>query len=561
MLTVSSNIEIYTTMLGWIVFDIMWKMLSETGLVFLPFLTMLYRNMYEPYVSQDVKPAAITSFKRMKWELITSLIIITLFLLPSKRLTIDKIAYVTPPTLSNPSSNGLKFKKGDASEIGGTLQPKISSGVNVPIGWIFVMSIGNGINNYVLGSLPHPTDLRIAAQHLNSAYIKDPNLNKKLHLFANKCHIPAASKFHKNIEHFTKLLQNENDIDVDIEDDVAWMGSKVLTALPGLYKNCSPSPNNNCEVGTGFSVRLDKNITYCDIFWADIRHKIIESAKKDTDDGDEISWWGKGKLAVASLFGSQAVAEQEDALVRQIIDSNGEHRTGLDSPEAAYKTTMFDSPILEAGANIVKSFFTSRKLENASIESGFIATLGQTGLPMIRAALLMCIIWFIPLFFLVAGYHNVERLFQLILAIFTVQMLTLWGNLGYWVDQTLANLLYGDTNGFWEYVKGHVTGPHRLMLDVITTMFYVVIPGIFGLVMVWAGSKASQSISGTSNAMSNSSQPSNLSDGAQDAMDKGKSTATNSISQGASKADQMAQKSSPKYAAARSLFPNGNPKS
>ncbi len=513
MFYVASNVEIYTTLFGWIVFEIMWKAMSETGLVFIPFLVMLYQNMHDPYVSQDVKPAAITSFKRMKWDLIVTMIVLTLFLVPSKQLKVESVRYVSPPTFSNQSSTIIQ---GDANKLGHPkLKDKVLTGVNVPIGWLFVMSIGNGFNQYIQGELPHPADLRGAAMHLRTAYLGDEVLNNRVMEFSNVCHIPAAAKFRKNRQSLKELIrQNESTwmLPVSAQDDnhsalnyeasdISWMGSRILLNVKGLYKDCTPTSTSSCPIGTGFSVLRGKQVVYCDELWkgsvekdiSGIRSDIIEYARNDKSGDDSLSWWDKGDLALGEVFGAQSVAWKEDMLVREIIESNGESRTGLETTDAAYNSNMFtDSPILEMGGNVIKAWDTSGKLKDMSVQVSFMAYMGHQGLPIIKALILMALIWFIPLFFMVAGYHNVPRLMQLILAIFTVQMLTLFWNLGYWVDQSLAYLLYGGTSGVWDYVKGHFTGPHRLLLDVITTTFYGVVPTLFILMMTWAGMKIGQ---------------------------------------------------------------------
>jgi len=41
---VGSAIDLYTTLLGWILFDKLWATLAETGVAYLPFLALIVRN-------------------------------------------------------------------------------------------------------------------------------------------------------------------------------------------------------------------------------------------------------------------------------------------------------------------------------------------------------------------------------------------------------------------------------------------------------------------------------------------------------------------------------------
>ncbi|MEE8059541.1 MAG: conjugal transfer protein TraG N-terminal domain-containing protein [Pseudomonadales bacterium] len=490
MYYVSSNIELYTTLLGWVVYNSGWEMLSGTGLVFMPFLVMLYQNIHDPYVSQDIRPPAITSVKRMKWDLITACIVITLFLVPSKALKVDSVQFVSPATFAKPSQKVHP----DVKKFPDTkLQKAIADGVNVPIGWLFILSIGNGVNQWIQGSLPHPDDLRGAALHLRSGYVADESLNSRLSQFQNRCHTPAVAKYRRHNDYVDTLVEN---LDLSMSwygtnpegEDIAWMGSTILMGVPGLYKECLPGPQEACPIGSGFWLSRGEEIVYCDAVWVALRKDIIAYAKTDKAHPDEtLAWWEKGILSVNTLFSSDSVADNEDFLVRELIMTNGEARTGMDTPDRAYNSTMWQNPLMRGVTNVIKSWDTSRRLHDMSIETGFMAYMGHTGLPMVKALIMMALIWFIPFFFLVAGYHNVTRLMQLIIVFFTVQLLPMFWGLGYWADQTLAQLLYGGSNGVYDYITGHFTGPDRLLLDVITTMFYVIIPTIFIAVMMWAG--------------------------------------------------------------------------
>ena len=523
MLYVASNVELYTMLLAWVVYDIIWEFLSKSGMIFIPFIAMLYQNMHEPHVSQDMRPAATTSFKRMRWDLTVAIIVIVLFGVPFKQLKIDSVQYVSPPTFANPNSTTVSIESDDTGSK--NLQAIVDEGVNVPFGWLFVLTLGNGANQYIQGAIPHPDDLRGAALHLRTGYVSDEIINMRISEFSNLCHIPAAAKYRKSPSYFDSL--DDNQILQRAEsraDDLAWMGSKVLLETPGLYKDCPiefvksitddgkekiERDLSNCAKGSGYSLIRKNKIVYCNEIWEGsskkgiqgLRNEIIEYAKTDTAGDDEFSFWDKGIIAVTQLVGDRVEVSLEDILVRSLIESNGEHRTGLSTPDAAYYSTMWtDSAYMRTATNVIKSWDTSGQLRTMSQEAGFMAYMGHTGLPIIKALLLMSFIWFIPLFFMVAGFHDLEKLMQLIVVIFTLQLLTMIWNLGYWVDQTLAYLLYGGSSGVWDYVKGHITGPNRLILDTVSTVFYVILPTLFIMLMTWAGMKIGQLAQATQGA-------------------------------------------------------------
>jgi hypothetical protein len=54
---VSSYLELYLGLFGWILFDESWDIMTTTGLADLPFIGMLLRNSVQPMYKQDVKEA------------------------------------------------------------------------------------------------------------------------------------------------------------------------------------------------------------------------------------------------------------------------------------------------------------------------------------------------------------------------------------------------------------------------------------------------------------------------------------------------------------------------
>ena len=102
-LGVQSYPELYTTLLGWQLYDEIWDLLSQTGLAFLPFIGIVLRNITHPYTSQETKDAGSTSLRRMEVDFISALLFI--FFAVSPALTLDPSVFILHAPSVKPTAN------------------------------------------------------------------------------------------------------------------------------------------------------------------------------------------------------------------------------------------------------------------------------------------------------------------------------------------------------------------------------------------------------------------------------------------------------------------------
>src|SRR3569623_1011044 len=86
-MSVDSYLALFTTVYGWAFYGVLWDVLRETGIVYLPLLRILFINIIEPSTSQEARDATSTSLRRMQWEFTLAFLVIVLAGQPFMALT------------------------------------------------------------------------------------------------------------------------------------------------------------------------------------------------------------------------------------------------------------------------------------------------------------------------------------------------------------------------------------------------------------------------------------------------------------------------------------------
>ena len=115
-------------------------------------------------------------------------------------------------------------------------------------------------------------------------------------------------------------------------------------------------------------------------------------------------------------------------------------------------------------------------------------------LPMIQALILLGIYALLPLIVVISRY-SLSILVTGAIAIFTVKFWSVLWYLAMWVDQNLIQSMYPDVNTFLLIFTN--PGEHdakRLLLNMLTSMFYLGLPLLWSGMMAWVGIHIGRSI-------------------------------------------------------------------
>ena len=76
---VSSYFEFLTTLFGWILYDNFWSVLADSGLVYVPFIVILFTNIVTSRRSGDDEgSAALQSLKKSETDIVIAIFVLFL---------------------------------------------------------------------------------------------------------------------------------------------------------------------------------------------------------------------------------------------------------------------------------------------------------------------------------------------------------------------------------------------------------------------------------------------------------------------------------------------------
>jgi hypothetical protein len=531
---VGSLLEMFTTVYGWKLYEIFFEILCQTGIIFIPFGVMIYRNVREPYTSQHSKSASATSLVNMTWDTITMIVVILLAAIPIVPLNIGSLdfSYSCDGAVQS-STNPTETTYADG---------KIYSNDNVklPVIWYLAIATSSGINYAIIKNLPCFTDFPELDQQLRNITIRDEPLRAEFGRFANECFIPAKTKFlqamngqdlamYEYVKNSYESWQGSANVSKTVPDvvDPFYVGSRYYLGTPGFYtKNIVHPPESK---DGGFSLRAAKPVAgwpfdanrdtdytqqdidkalagevggkpQCDEWWTGagnikgLRLRIAETSEDFEKRANPQGIWERVK---AWLGPSYSQADLEDLMIQRLVEnhSRGHDFSGTTTPVV----TKYGEGVLGTAAAVavgVGAVAGAKFVAIGAAAGGAVAASAlapvytrlhmiKQGAPMVQAILLCFLYLMIPAL-IVASCFNPKVITTGVLLIMGVRFCTVLWEIGKFLDTELYQAMYPDV---WMIGSAMTLDYKRLILDIVLGSFFMVSPLMLVLVMGTAGYK------------------------------------------------------------------------
>jgi hypothetical protein len=510
-MSTGSFIEMFMTTFGWHLYEIVWGVISSTGLAYLPFFAVIIDNVIKPLESQEAKEAAVISLRRLEIDIIRLIIMMMLAVSPYMTISYGAISFtkacqgdtgVAGQTV-NAGNSGTKFDE--------IFRPNLLNNqeAKAPPWFYIVMSVSGGINDAVISRLPCEMSMRQAEYEMSTLNISDPHLKRDVQRFITECHQPAIADFYNNRRVFPDDLEM-NDID--------WPGSKYF--------------NNNFYVNE-FAKHPTPGFAFDESRQSDMAYKTSNEGSAVPENGYPScqEWWGDSTAGLRTRlvdefprgrfnkfrtwFAPDSTVEQhEDTVIRKMLANEGPSvYKGLDVGSGD------DYSYLKLAVAIANPFAAAAFFPEDAVESveGSLAGLGvgvasllsgptiyavKQFAPYIQATLLMMTYFLLPWVLLVGNYEW-STIRTATTTIFAIKFWTaIWA-----VTELLDNQLFKtilSASG-----SSGISYENRMMGSIaalITLALYIGAPAYFLSILGWGGESRANASSTMGNSMGTQGQ-------------------------------------------------------
>lgn len=474
---VESYAELYSTILGWHQYNLLWNLLTDTGLVLLPFLGLLFRHVLDAVQSQTGVNASLTTLKRLEVDVVQMLVVIILVGQPLMTLKTNELTFIKLCDTGGFQGPAGEVKIDDPADPTLYRQSQMIGEIKearIPVWWFAVMSVSSGITHAAKKSmpcLPYNKDvLHSVRTVLGSGFFKED-----VRRFIAECYGPVknfVTKGHKKLDpsewnepEFRRLVEKHGKGDTFAEklEDVDWEGSPVYLEMPGQHFYGGLVP----KTLRGSRTALLRQVT-CKDWWegffplvADLRavglkerllesfHNIMvtqsEAAKRNPDQ------------VLAMIF--REVKRRQFVLTDQLFPS-------LNAvTERTWKDVFYE---ILAGLGLDWDTLVVYPVSHAV----------QTASPIVIAMLLMSLYVMLPLGLVISSY-SLQFVLAASVGLFTMKFLSYFFMVAYWLDQNLL-LVTGGEGSELSFLAS------RTFNFVINGSLFA-FPILFMMVMSWTG--------------------------------------------------------------------------
>ena len=304
---VGSYLELHTTLIGWMIYDLIWEILLQTGAIFVPILWIVVRNWREASLKSVKLPPAELSAKKNLWDLVFALLVIFFACVPAWPIAPTTLQYQPNPQFTD-TAPAVVTQPSDPSTYSDSLGSVTYAAGNplVPIWWYFIMRFSAGVNHAVAQNLPTPGDLMVASQQMAAANIKDPKLAHDLQAFISDCFTNARAKY-------SNMLAKGTITTAYPPEEADWVGSRIFMETPGLYLPCGSANECGGNILTRPVEGFDINPSCAD-WWGSMKTRLIDQTDTDV--------W-TGLRATVSAISTLDATEYETVQLKSILYNYG----------------------------------------------------------------------------------------------------------------------------------------------------------------------------------------------------------------------------------------------
>ncbi len=458
-------------MLGWLIQNTIWDVMTSTGLAAVPFIALIASEWYRArQEGDDEGNKGVLTINRIETRLYAMALI---FLFTCQPILQLQLTTVDMNHRRSQECGTRQFAGGEWGE--STLNAIDGETPNIPVWWAFVHAVSHGMTGAAIATIPCGTDYQSIRTELDLNTIEDPALKREIGEFQLACFGPARNR----------LFQENGSIEASRTQDVDWIGSRFFLDTPGYYDSFHAG-----RPVSGFPYDADRDMSRpntgpgqpgyptCREWWSASDVGLRARLHDQVDSG----FWDDFR----SVFSSN---EAEDYVIRRMVSPRSGAATGnLDQAVVGYR---------DLGGNTVAEAVTSAAGAAGGLLTMFPFMAGmdmlKQALPMVQAILVMAMVICLPFVMVISGY-SYKAAGLATFGLFGTWFLTFWWELARWIDSKLIDLIYNSDAAKMSWIASVNNAYDQLVLQFVQGMMFLVLPAVWLGVLSWAGLRVGEAV-------------------------------------------------------------------
>lgn len=466
-----SHIEVYLTMFGWSMYELLFTLADDLNLLLLPFLVILVQNFLTPVGAGSGNSDRSVSMMRLDFPI--AVVVFIFLVVPYVRVEPTSIEY---RPVCHAQGEVHTFGDTDTTYDTTLLSRFHESPPRIPIFWAVVLAVSGGITKATLEHLPCFEDYSGVAFRMRSNFVEDPGVRRQFDHFVSQCFVPAWRKYEK-------FQPSEEAVP---RKQAEYIGNRYFLDQPGYYRLCgAATAEGSCSYRPFPRPRTpvpewegSKQLPSCREWWLGNGQNqgLMESLLEYVPDTD---WFLK------HLKDSMPEQQIKEEIVRMTI-LNGPRRYGISSPDAGILAGIAG---LAAGSGIASGLATWAASASftgflASTAIGATAYIGSEALglyarlhilrriaPMAQSLILMVLYMLLGAYMFLTLY-SLGAAIRILAMIVAVRLFSLMFGISAFLDDALIDAMYPGMTladaGRWDI--------DRIALGYLTMALHLLLP-------------------------------------------------------------------------------------
>jgi hypothetical protein len=460
---VTSYFEFVTTLFGWIAYDAFWRVLADSGIVYIPFLIILFTNVVSSRrAGDDEGSAAVQSLKKSETDIVLAIAVLFLAAVPFSSVNLAEMQYVRPQldcAVRDAIANGEPGVVNGANtntSFDATLQTLSGREGRIPIWWGFVHVLTKSVISASIAGIPCTGDVAAVELRLENDHIDDPRLQKELNEFMMDCYMPSVSQFYR---------LDQGALSPAELDSIGYLGSDYFLNTGAYYPSFySKKARANWafdpvrDAGFEFE-QADGGHPTCDQWWTSaangLRTRLYGSINQDARE----EYVSNPNALIRLFYPALNQAQREDVLLRKFlaIRNTQSNVSGFSNHAVSYEPGFGEvyQTNRQNGLDIFRSFDLATGDLVADMGTSAMAGLGtligapghlaagvaaREGSTIFLSLILLVFVAVLP-FLMVFSLYRLQKLMTFTIVFFGLHFFyVLWG-LAFWIDNHIITAL------------------------------------------------------------------------------------------------------------------------